>query len=133
METRINLKRKLLCLALAAASMTPFARGQISGRHSVEHQFRFWGVKTLTEGEKMILYWGWTNGYFQQKGVEVLPFEECLENIPVDQAVAMTDKHYKNHPERWSKFLGKEMLEALTVVGGPCEQFNPSYGKSLSK
>jgi hypothetical protein len=48
----------------------------------------------------------------------------CLEGIPVDQAVAMIDKYYKDHPEKWSQVLTVEILEAVTISGGPCEGKN---------
>jgi hypothetical protein len=89
----------------------------------VAHKFRLWGDlhPKLTQGEKMILYWGWTNGFFQGRGPQGLKFANCLETIATDQAIAMIDKQYKDHPEKWSDFLGEQIIEALTVAGGPCE------------
>jgi hypothetical protein len=40
--------------------------------------------------------------------------------MPYDQAVAMIDKYYDDHPERWSNDLGDGIVQALTVAGGPC-------------
>jgi len=35
------------------------------------------------------------------------------------------DKRYKDHPEKWSHPITQQLLEALTVKGGPCEGENP--------
>lgn len=86
--------------------------------------FTFWGKSNPVD--KLDMYIGWTNGFFQgrgQKGVELM---NCIEDrITDEQAVAMIDKRYRDHPEFWSRPLGGEILSALTVKGGPCE------GKSL--
>jgi hypothetical protein len=42
------------------------------------------------------------------------------DNIDYNQAIAMIDKYYKDHPERWARDFGRELLNALTIVGGPC-------------
>ncbi len=89
------------------------------------HKFELWGVEGTTKLEKACLYWGWTNGFLQARGKRAVHFADCLESITSDQAVAMIDKQYKDHPERWSNPLGEEILEALTVDGSPCEGKSP--------
>jgi len=37
-----------------------------------------------------------------------------------EQAIAMIDKYYKDHPEEWSQPAGMEMYIALTIETGPC-------------
>jgi hypothetical protein len=89
----------------------------------VVHTFKLWG--TTKPIERMSLYWGWTNGFLQARGERAVGLADCLDRISTDQALAMIDKHYKDHPEKWSRPLGAQMLEALTVAGGPCEGKNP--------
>ena len=89
----------------------------------VVHKFQLWGEGT--QRDKVSLYWGWTNGFFQARGAPGLELATCLERLTTDQAVAMIDRRYKDHPERWSRPFGEQILEALTVAGGPCEGKNP--------
>lgn len=89
----------------------------------VVHKFGLW--EKGTERDKLSIYWGWTNGFFQARGPRGMDLLTCLSRISPDQAVAMVDKQYKNHPEKWSRPLGEQILEALTVNGGPCEGKNP--------
>jgi hypothetical protein len=42
------------------------------------------------------------------------------DNMTYEQAVAMIDKYYADHPERWNQPLAQEVVTALTVQGGPC-------------
>ena len=53
-------------------------------------------------------------------------FEIMGTALSTRQAIAMIDKQYKDHPERWSRFLGDEIIAALTVSGGPCEGAGPA-------
>ena len=39
----------------------------------------------------------------------------CLEGIGYKQAIAMIDKRYKDHPEKWSNVMSEEILKALTA------------------
>lgn len=86
------------------------------------HKFQYWG--TLKPTEKTIFFNGWTNGFLGARP-NGMPFAGCLETMSYDQAVAMIDKYYKDHPEHWSHAIGAAMLEALTIEGGPCEGKNP--------
>ncbi|HEV2577121.1 MAG TPA: hypothetical protein VGU25_07915 [Acidobacteriaceae bacterium] len=53
---------------------------------------------------------------------------DCItKNIPMKQAIAMIDKYYKDHPQRWSTLLAFGILEALTVKDGPCPELNPFH------
>ena len=89
----------------------------------VLHKFELWKSNTVTE--KMSLYWGWTNSFFQARGERALKLVDCLDTMSYEQAIAMIDKHYKDHPEKWSRGLGEQILEALTMSGSPCEGKNP--------
>jgi hypothetical protein len=86
----------------------------------VLHKFEYWGK--ITSLEKLAFYMGWTNGFLPGKGPQLA---DCLSGISSDQSIAMIDKRYKDHPEKWSNPVGWEMLQALTAKGGPCEGKNP--------
>lgn len=89
----------------------------------VIQKFEFWGAGSRTD--KIYIYAGWTNGFLLARGSKAEGLLVCLEGMTNPQAVAMIDKHYKDHPELWSHVLGEEILAALTVEGGPCEGKNP--------
>lgn len=89
------------------------------------HNFRVWGMSFDTQkrsyDEKLAMYIGWSNGYFSGRGRQAFPLRFCIENnAPYDQAIAMIDKYYDNHPEKWGSDLSDEFVQALTVAGGPC-------------
>jgi hypothetical protein len=88
------------------------------------HKFEMWG-KHDDIATKLNLYVGWTNGFFYARGQDSLPFYDCVSNISYNQAMAMIDKYYKDHPERWSKLFTEEIVNALTVKGSPCEDKIP--------
>ena len=85
--------------------------------------FRYWG--TMKQLDKLNFYIGWTNGFFVARGQRGLELANCLEAVDSEQALAMVDKRYKDHPEKWSNPITQQVLEALTVRGGPCEGKNP--------
>ena len=89
------------------------------------HTFLVWGTKTATQklayDEKFAMYIGWSNGYFSGRGAQAFPLRSCIEdNISATQAIAMIDKYHDDHPEKWSSDLSDGIVQALTVVGGPC-------------
>jgi hypothetical protein len=90
----------------------------------IVHKFELWG-KATKKTEKLLLYWGWTNGFVIGKDFHVTPFSSCLESMTPDQAIAMVDKYYTDHPEQWSQPLGLGIIEALTVANSPCEGKHP--------
>lgn len=90
----------------------------------VLHKFELWGTMK-SPLEKLIFYQGWTNGFLAARGPRGLELATCLDGLSGEQAVAMIDKRYKNHPEQWSRPIGEQVLQALTVEGGPCEGKNP--------
>jgi hypothetical protein len=52
-----------------------------------------------------------------------LKFGQCIldpSGVEPNQAVAMIDKYYRDHPEKWQVIIGAAIMEALTVKGGPC-------------
>jgi hypothetical protein len=65
--------------------------------------------------DKFNFYLGFTNGYFALRGQKGLELAACLENMGSTQAIAMIDKRYKDHPEKWSSAIGMEVLTGLTV------------------
>ena len=93
----------------------------------VFHTFELWGIGNDTS--KLYLYYGWTNGFLQGMGPNGIRLANCLGGVTTKQAVAMIEKHYKNHPEKWSRMFGEQILEALTIEGGPCEGTNPFANK----
>ena len=90
---------------------------------SVLHKFVLWGQ--LKEVEKLFFYMGWTNEFLQGRGPRGPELADCLEGITTSQATAMIDKSYKDHPEKWSRPFGEQVIAALTVDGGPCQGKNP--------
>jgi hypothetical protein len=108
----------MITLAILATSV-------LADADSAVHTFRVWGTKSETQklayNEKLEMYIGWSNGYFSGYGRQAFPLRSCIEdNIPYSQAIAMIDKYYDDHPEKWSNDLSDEIVKALTVAGGPC-------------
>jgi len=108
----------MITLAILATSMLAEAASAV-------HTFRVWGMESATQkstySEKLSMYVGWSNGYFSGRGAQGFPLRSCIEdNIPYDQAIAMIDRYYDDHPEKWSNDLSDEIVKALTVAGGPC-------------
>lgn len=96
-----------------------------SGADTAVHTFMVWGMSSEAQkrsyDEKLAMYIGWSNGYFSGRGAQAFPLRACVEdNVPYGQAIAMIDKYYDNHPEKWSSDLSDEIVQALTVAGGPC-------------
>jgi|SRR5579862_3174045 len=89
----------------------------------VLHKFEYWGK--ITPLEKLAFYWGWTNGFLVARGPRAVELANCLSDLSPDQSIAIIDKQYKEHPEKWSNPIGQQMLEALTTKGGACEGKNP--------
>ena len=83
------------------------------------HEFSVWGtLPTLSDKTRFLV--GVTNGYFLHRP-EAKVFYGCLsDNVGYEQAVAMVDKYYKDHPEKWNAVAGEQVIAALTVEGGPC-------------
>ena len=100
------------------------ARGPLHA-NPVVHKFELWGIVGVTESDKLNLYLGWTNGFLLARGPRGAELAHCLESMTSEQAIAMIDKRYKDHPELWSKPFGEQILDALTVDGGPCQGKNP--------
>lgn len=100
--------------------------GQSRSNWSVLHTFAYWGT-LQTPLEKMIFLNGWTNGYFQgPRSSNFLAFADCMEGkLTEEQAAAMIDKFYNDHPERWSVPLGYGIVLALTVKDSPCSKTLP--------
>jgi hypothetical protein len=120
MKFKAALKAALVIIILCQSVM--------AGR--IMHDFSLWGIAETTS-EKIFLYWGFTNGFFLMRG-GTAPQERkhftqlaaCLyEKMDYKQAAAMIDKYYRDHPEKWGNDLGEQMVNALTVPGGPCESF----------
>ena len=87
------------------------------------HKFLLWGQ--MKPAAKVDFYKGWTNGFLLAKGSPGDHFARCLYTLSYEQVIAVIDKRYNDHPERWSNAIGLEVLEALTGKGGPCEGKNP--------
>lgn len=108
----------IIALAFLATPM-------LGGAAPAVHTFMVWGMKSDTQKqsyeEKLAMYIGWSNGYFSGSGASAFPLRSCIENnIPYGQAIAMIDKYHDDHPEKWNNDLSDEIVQALTVAGGPC-------------
>jgi len=110
-------KRNWLCVALLVLFCCPAENAD-----SVVHKFQLWG--TMKQSEKLIFYQGWTNGFFVERGPRGLELANCLDVLDSEQAIAMIDKQYKEHPENWSRPITEQIIEALTSAG-PCAGKNP--------
>lgn len=100
------------------------------------HTFRVWGMSSETlkrsYDEKLGMYIGWSNGYFSARGAQAFSLRSCIEdNIPYDQAIAMIDKYYNDHPEKWSSDLSDVIVQVLTVAGAPCSGKAPRQNGPL--
>jgi hypothetical protein len=109
----IRLRLVILLLSISTATTA----------QPVTHRFSVWGVNA-DEAFKTGLYIGWLSGFFIEKAGRDAVFLSCLETLPYSQAIAMVDKYYKDHPERWSRAFRSEMVSALAIDGGPCEGKN---------
>ena len=107
--------RSVLTILLIARSVTA---------DPAVHKFELWGSEAA-HADKLSLYWGWANGFFDGRGAAGLRLADCLEKISYSQAVAVIDRRYKDHPESWSRPLGEQILRSLTESDGPCPGMNP--------
>lgn len=87
------------------------------------NRFEVWGTIPTGTG-KIAIYLGWSNGFFMGRPA-AKPLAMCMNDLSYMQAVAMIDKYYDRHPEKWSHNLGGQILMALTVAGSPCENLDP--------
>jgi hypothetical protein len=105
--------------AMIIHSRTAAAQGSYNVSPVIE-KFDAWGV--WTPDNKLIFYSGWANGLFTTtKDPGTLALGRCLENLSFEQIVAMVDKRYADHPEAIHNPIGMEIVKAVTVAGGPCE------------
>lgn len=92
--------------------------GVASDEYSYAQKFSGWG-ELKSNADKLVFLLGVTNGYFVARGEPAL--YTCIShNISYEQAVAMIDKYYRDHPEQWNRAAASAMLDALTVESGPC-------------
>jgi hypothetical protein len=85
----------VICLLLLGNNSICFSQQKSDWKCPVVHRFHIWGTLD-TPDEKIKLYWGFTNGYFDQRGEQSFPLMNCLSSkISPDQVVAMIDKYYK--------------------------------------
>jgi len=89
----------------------------------VIHHFEIWRERSFSE--KLSLYTGWINGFLLARGEFGPPLVDCLSKLTYTQAVAMIDKYFNDHPERWNATLGEGILEAMTVPGTTCQGKSP--------
>src|SRR5579859_5758838 len=87
-------------------ALTILATSTLAEAAPAVHTFRVWGMASDTQkrayDEKLAMYTGWSNGYFSGRGAQTFPLRSCIEdNIPYTQAIAMIDKYYDDHPEKW--------------------------------
>jgi hypothetical protein len=108
----------------------------------VVQKFELWGGTSKID--KLFLYTGFRNGLFagasQPWRGDSTPARQLLiclldsDDPPgANQAIAMIDKYYQDHPERWAIVLGQAIVEALMVEDGPRARFEkaePTKAKS---
>lgn len=108
-----------LCMIACVARCVP--QEERANHNYILQKFSYWGTLN-SDVAKIIFYAGFTNGFFvgaSNRGA--IQMSHCIEkNIDPNQAVAMIDKYYLDHPERWNVPLAIPLFEALTVKGGPC-------------
>ena len=117
-----------------------------AGADTKVQNFEYWGIlDKLGEGSdhnpyKLVFVMGFTNGLITGANSKICadataarPLLGCLFvderlhiSLSTDQAIAMIDKYYRDHPERWSISIGDAILEALTVSGSPCARMVPT-------
>lgn len=101
---------------------TAFAREH---RKPTITQFSGWG--SLTDGtQKLEFFVEFAKNFFATRPDATLLRECGQKNLTDEQAVAMIDKLFKEHPEMWSLSFADGMISALTVRDGPCAGSAPS-------
>lgn len=119
--------RRILCIGIVfmfVGTAIGQEKSEDKPYHPVMQFFGAWG--TLDFKEKTTMYLGFTNGFFLHRSPTAADLSQCITTIPLEQAVAMIDKFYKNNPEKWTTWaLGEGILRAITVEGGPCADEYP--------
>ena len=116
------MKRLLLCIAFVVfCTSSAYPHGE-----TVLHKFNYWGT-LQNQVEKMIFLNGFTNGFFAgPRPRNFVSLANCWEtSIDLTQAMAMIDKYYQAHPEKWDVPVATGIVSALTVAGGPCAENDP--------
>lgn len=114
--------RRVLCIMLMLACAEV---GRTQG-NPVLQTFQYWST-LQTPVEKMIFMQGFTNGFFAgPRSARFLMLANCIETkIDTAQSIAMVDKFYRDHPEKWNLPIGSGIVSALTIADGPCAGKNP--------
>jgi hypothetical protein len=86
------------------------------------HKFEIWG-KLDNDTQKILFYTGWVDGFFHSRPTATA-LMSCVDGVSVEQAVALIDRRYKDHPEVWSMAMSIQILESLTGTNGPCSGKN---------
>lgn len=102
------------------------AYSTLAKANPVLHHFELWG--TMTERDKLPFYIGWLNGFLTARGAVGVQLVGCLSKMSYPQAIAMINKYYDGHPEKWSSSATEQILDALTVPGSVCEGKRPILG-----
>ena len=97
-------------MRLLRIALTILTTSMLADAAPAVHTFRVWGLKSetqkLTYDEKLEMYIGWSNGYFSGRGEQAFP-------------------------EKWSSDLSGGIVQALTVIGGPCSGKAPKIDQPL--
>jgi hypothetical protein len=123
------MNRLVVLMAILLGTSGLFAQKDIPKLHKCQ----LWGVLP-DERTKLYFFMGFTNGLF--KGSTLPPCNDIYQSLVVcvatekeleaNQAVAMIDKFYQEHPEKWNMQIAEAIVEALTVRGGPCSGKAPT-------
>jgi hypothetical protein len=84
-------------------------------------KFQIWGMLN-SKVEKSSFLLGFTNGLFEgPRSAAFLSLAACMEAMQQDEAIAMVDQYYREHPEKWGVPAAYGIISAITAKGGPCE------------
>ena len=82
---------------------------------------------SLTPESKLFFYSGWANGLFTTtKDPGTLALGRCVEKLTFQQILPMIDKRLADHREGLHNPISRELIEAVTATGSPCEGITAS-------
>ncbi len=127
-ETRLRNRDTISrILRLLASLLAVLTLGTTLLADFVVHSFSLWGATPTYEAKRVLLV-GWSNGFLYGRKDSSMALTYCLNELPHPQIIAMVDKYYKDHPEKWSLNFGEQMLNTVTIPGGSCAGKMPDSG-----
>src|SRR5436309_7345026 len=105
------MKRLIILTLIFFGSSTLFGQKDIPKLY----KFQLWGGLS-DQATKLWFFMGFTNGLFKGSTsplcIDNTPSQSLISCVTIDkeleanQAVAMIDKYYKDHPEKWNMQIG---------------------------